>query len=240
MSIGHSSSAYSLPCVKPSGQRDRGGDDDEPASPRSGSWRAGRDASARLHQALRRVVDAGEHHVADEREDDRVGVQRAQAPEGQVRRQVRLPEGELQRDEHADEHADDAPARPRRRRTGARSCRCRRCVASRRLRDVVGLARRRGRRGRRRPSSSGRSASRSACSKSRWRQVNGEQQERADDEHQAHEDLQDQDLHRRLLGESDRDGQRRSTVSELAGMSTAQSSGDMTPGEREARRRRTL
>ena len=65
---------------------------------------------ARLQQALRRVVDAREHHVADEREDDGVGVQRAQAAEGQPRQpEVRLPERQLRGDDHAHEQRHDAP-----------------------------------------------------------------------------------------------------------------------------------
>jgi hypothetical protein len=55
-----------------------------------------------------------------------------------------------------------------------------------------------------------------------------EQQHRSHDQQQAHEDLQDHDLHARLRGE------RAATVTamvvrELAGMSTAQRSGDMRP-----------
>ena len=65
---------------------------------------------ARLQQALRRVVDAGEAHVADEREDHRVGVQRAQPAEaGPGEAEVGRPQGELERDDDADQHADDAP-----------------------------------------------------------------------------------------------------------------------------------
>jgi hypothetical protein len=54
---------------------------------------------ARLQQALDRVVDAREDHVAHEREDHRVGVQRAQPAEGEVRRDVRPVVGELEGDE---------------------------------------------------------------------------------------------------------------------------------------------
>ena len=67
------------------GQRDGGGDDDELPAPEVD---AGEQIRSRAHLAepLGGVVDAGEHHVADEGEDDRVGVQRAEAAEGEERR----------------------------------------------------------------------------------------------------------------------------------------------------------
>ena len=90
-------------------ERDRRRDDDELPAPEMQL----REKVARqpgLHQALRRVVDAGEHHVADEGEDDRVGVQRPQPAEGQPRQvEVDPPEVELTGDQNADEHAHDAP-----------------------------------------------------------------------------------------------------------------------------------
>ena len=64
---------------------------------------------AHLQEALRRIVDAGEDRVADEREDDRVCVQRPQPTEVEVRPDVELDKGELQRQPDADEHADGTP-----------------------------------------------------------------------------------------------------------------------------------
>ena len=68
------------------------------------------DAHARLQEALRRVVDAREDHVADEREDDRVGVQRAEPAEREVR-QPKLARGNASwsATNSADQHADHAP-----------------------------------------------------------------------------------------------------------------------------------
>jgi 23S rRNA (cytosine1962-C5)-methyltransferase len=61
-------------------------------------------------EALRGVVDTGEHHVADEGEDDGVGVKRTETPEGEPGEiEVEAPVVELRGDEHADEHADGAP-----------------------------------------------------------------------------------------------------------------------------------
>ncbi len=58
-SIGHSSSAYSLLCVMPERQRQRGGDDDRlPAPEVKAAQRVA--PHARLEQALARVVDGGE------------------------------------------------------------------------------------------------------------------------------------------------------------------------------------
>ena len=86
----------------------RGHDDELPAPEVERGEEIAREA--RLHKPLRRVVDAGEHHVADKGEDDGVGVERAESAETQPGlAEVGLPEVELGRDEHADEHADGAP-----------------------------------------------------------------------------------------------------------------------------------
>jgi len=90
-------------------QGDRRRDDDrlpapeiEPAQPVAGH--------ARLQQALRGVVDAREHHVADEGEDGRVGVQGPQPPVAEpVGGEVDLPERELGGDHHPQEDRDQPP-----------------------------------------------------------------------------------------------------------------------------------
>jgi hypothetical protein len=56
----------------------------------------------------------------------------------------------------------------------------------------------------------------------------GEEQDRAGDQGQAHEHLQGQDLHNGLLALRE-NVVRRIVVRELAGMNTAQTSGDITP-----------
>ena len=79
---------------------------------------------AALAQALRGVINAGEDHVPDEGEDDRIRMQRADAAEGDVGEtlaleeaeadrfkefSVHLPPRELGGGEDADEHADNPP-----------------------------------------------------------------------------------------------------------------------------------
>ena len=91
------------------GQGDGGEDDDQLPAPEVdlGQEVIG---EPRLQQALAGVVDAGEHHVPHEREDGRVGVQRAEPPEGGVgQAEVERGEGQLQGDDDADQQADDAP-----------------------------------------------------------------------------------------------------------------------------------
>ncbi len=108
MSIGHSSSAYSFEVVIPSGRVIAAA---TMISCQPQKWIARQEVGrhARLQQPLGRVVDAREHHVADEGEDDGVGVQRADAREGQVlHAQVGLPEGQLAGGQEADQHPDDA------------------------------------------------------------------------------------------------------------------------------------
>jgi hypothetical protein len=90
-------------------QGDRRGHDDHLPAPEVDAAQQVR-RHARLEQALAAVVDAGEDHVADEREDHGVGVQRAQATEAQVRSEVRLPERQLQRNQRAEQQADQTPA----------------------------------------------------------------------------------------------------------------------------------
>jgi hypothetical protein len=102
-----------LAAGEPERERDRRGDDDQLPAP---EVERGQEVTgeAGLHQPLRRVVDAGEHHVADEGEDDGVGVQWAQPAEAQPGlAEVGLPEVELGRDEDADQHAHDAPDKGR-------------------------------------------------------------------------------------------------------------------------------
>ena len=78
MSIGHSSSAYSLLCVIPSGKRDRGGNDDHlPAPKMQPAQRVAPHPG--FAQPLRAVIDRRENRVAGERKNRRVGVQRTQS-----------------------------------------------------------------------------------------------------------------------------------------------------------------
>ena len=64
----------------------------------------------RLAQPLQRIVNAHEHPVADERENHRVGVQRADAPESdELEVQVRAGEKQFHGGQQAHQHADDAP-----------------------------------------------------------------------------------------------------------------------------------
>ena len=88
-------------------KRDRGGDDDQLPSPevKGAESVAG---EPRFHQALRRVVDAGEEHVAHERKDDRVRMEGSQAPKREPRWQIRLPSRELEGDHSAYQHAHDS------------------------------------------------------------------------------------------------------------------------------------
>ena len=90
-------------------ERDRRGDDDGLPAPEMDLRERVR-REPRLHEALRRVVDAGEDHVADEREDDGVRVERTEAAVGEPRVDVGLPVGELQRDDDPDEHSHEAPS----------------------------------------------------------------------------------------------------------------------------------
>ncbi len=78
--MGQISSAYSLPWVRPSGQGDGRRDDDQLPAPEVDPAQ-GVAGHAGLQQALGRVVDAAEHHVAHEGEDGRVGVQRSESAE---------------------------------------------------------------------------------------------------------------------------------------------------------------
>ncbi len=93
---------------KAEGERDGGGDDDELPPPEvRGAQSVG--VHARLAQALRGVVDAGEDRVAGEGEDDGVGVERAQAPERQERGEIGVGPRHLDGDDHAHQHAHDPP-----------------------------------------------------------------------------------------------------------------------------------
>ncbi len=80
MSIGHSSSAYSLLCVMPERERERRGDDDHLPAPEVEPAEQVAE-HPRLAEPLGGVVDRREDGVAREGEDHRVGVQRAQAAE---------------------------------------------------------------------------------------------------------------------------------------------------------------
>ena len=63
-----------------------------------------------LHETLRRIINAGEHHVAHKRKNHGVGVQWTQSPKRKPREiKVYLPVIELRSDERADHHAHGAP-----------------------------------------------------------------------------------------------------------------------------------
>ena len=110
MSIGHSSSAYSLLVVKPSGSVSAAEHDDELPAPEVDRAQAVAE-HARLAQPLQRVVDADEHAVADEGEDRRVGVQRPQPCRTTATGMSDSKSGkdQLQRDDEPDQERDDAP-----------------------------------------------------------------------------------------------------------------------------------
>ena len=109
MLMGQMSSAYSLPRVKPAG-RVMAAATMMSCQPQKWILESRSEAVRHLAEPLGGVVDAGEHHVADEGEDDRVGVQRAEAAEGGPGEfEVEEVPVELGGDENADEHADEAP-----------------------------------------------------------------------------------------------------------------------------------
>ncbi|MNQ79826.1 hypothetical protein D3C85_947820 [compost metagenome] len=91
------------------GQADRGEYDHQlPAPEGEGGQLVGDQAD--LAGALHRVIGGGEQCAAPEREDHRIGVQRAQTPEagpGQV--EVEFRPGQLGGYENADPHPDDSP-----------------------------------------------------------------------------------------------------------------------------------
>lgn len=91
------------------GKGDGGGNDDQlPAV--EVDFREQIGGSADLAEALGGVVDAGEHHVANESEDGGVGVERPQASEGEPGGvEVQLPVVELGGNEDADDHGNKAP-----------------------------------------------------------------------------------------------------------------------------------
>ena len=109
MSIGHSSSAYSLLVVKPSGSVIAARDDDRLPAPEIEPAQEIAE-HPRLAQPLQRIVDAHEHAVADEGEDHRVRVQRAEAAEGdELEVQVRAGKNNCTAASRPADHADDAP-----------------------------------------------------------------------------------------------------------------------------------
>ena len=93
MSIGHSSSAYSFACVMPSGSVMAAATMMRLPAPEVDLERKSRPSG--LHETLRGVVDAGEHHVADEREDDGVRVERAKCARRSGGVEVHLPPRQL-------------------------------------------------------------------------------------------------------------------------------------------------
>ncbi len=87
---------------------DRGHDHQLPAPERERRQRA--TEQPRLAGALHDVVGGGEQRAAAEGEDDRIGVQRAQASEGQPRRiEIKLRPDQLCREQNAYGHTDNPP-----------------------------------------------------------------------------------------------------------------------------------
>jgi hypothetical protein len=79
-----------------------------PSPEREGRQRPGK--QPRLTGALHRVIAGGKERTAAEREDHRIGVQRAQSPVGQPGNvEVQGRKGQLCGDPHAHQHADHAP-----------------------------------------------------------------------------------------------------------------------------------
>ncbi len=98
-----------LPAREPQGQRERSRDDDRLPAPEM-QLREKIARQPRLDQALRRIVDAGEHHVAHKGKDHRVGVQRPDPAPGEPRRvEIKLPEIELGGDQDPHKHSHRSP-----------------------------------------------------------------------------------------------------------------------------------
>ena len=109
MSIGHSSSAYSLPDVKPSGSV-TAASTMTACQPQNVNAASASGEQPDLAGALDDVVRRREQRAAAEREDHRVRVQRPQPAVGQPRDvEVELGPQQLGGDDHADQHAHDAP-----------------------------------------------------------------------------------------------------------------------------------
>ena len=136
MSIGHSSSAYSLLVVKPSGSVSAAS---TMMSCQPQKWMRAQPVAehARLAEPLQRVVDADEDGVAGEGEDRGVGVQR---PQPAVRQRAAMPaeqvrKHQLERHDQPDQERDEPPAAvataklPRRWRCRTGTCRRPACRA---------------------------------------------------------------------------------------------------------------
>ena len=109
MSMGHSSSAYSLLLVMPSRQRDGGQHDDRLPAP-EGERGERRKGQLDVAGVLYHVIGTGEQCATTEGKDDRIGVQRPQAAEGQPGYvEVECRPGQLCGDQYTHRHADQAP-----------------------------------------------------------------------------------------------------------------------------------
>ena len=107
--MGHSSSAYSFDRRIAQRQRDRGRHDDQLPAPEMEPTEEVAE-HAGLAEPLHRVVDGGEDGVAGKGENGRVGVQRPQPAERQVRQpEAQRRQHEFQGDDQSDEEGDDAP-----------------------------------------------------------------------------------------------------------------------------------
>jgi len=111
MSIGHSSSAYSLLVAEAQRQGHGGGHNDRlPAPEVEPAQRVA--VHARLAQPLQRIINAAEHAVAHKRENDRVGMERPNAPKGGKRRiQVQIRPEQLAGRQQARAGANQPPER---------------------------------------------------------------------------------------------------------------------------------
>jgi hypothetical protein len=107
MSIGHSSSAYSLPVVIPSGRVIAAQQDDDLPAPER-EWDQRTAPETHVAGALNTPVGSCEQGAATERENDRVGMQRTQSAKVQEA-DIQLRPDQLGSNDDTDQHANNAP-----------------------------------------------------------------------------------------------------------------------------------
>lgn len=109
MSMGHSSSAVLLAGGEAQGERDGGSHDDGLPAPEIDPAQVIAEHAV-FAQALKRIIDAGEHAVADEGKNHGVGVQGPQASEGgELEIQIQTGPEELAGDEQSGAETHHAP-----------------------------------------------------------------------------------------------------------------------------------